>query len=123
MSCTLDLWTDTVKNVSYISITIHYIDEDFVVHDRTLRVKTIRDASHTAITVLDEFTEGLELFDLHYKEYALDRGSNRCGAKGIPAKFLVAVYGSYTCNVLDYGFKHDNKDSNGVKGKPLVQVL
>ena len=68
MSCILDLWADTVKKVSYMSITTHYFDDDYVSHDRTLHVKPVRNARHTAIIMLDEFIEGLEIFDLHYKE-------------------------------------------------------
>lgn len=64
MCCTLDLWTDSVRKNSYMSITAHYVDERFELHDRTLHVKPVRDASHTAIMVLDEFKEGIGIFNI-----------------------------------------------------------
>ena len=58
--CTLDLWTDSVRKHSYMSITVHYVDQNFKLHDRTLHVKPVRDASHTAaVMVLEEFKEGI----------------------------------------------------------------
>jgi hypothetical protein len=65
MCCTLDLWTDSVRKNSYTSITAHYIDEYFELHDCTLHVKPVRNASHTAIVVLDEFVkEGIGVFKI-----------------------------------------------------------
>jgi hypothetical protein len=92
VSCTLDLWTDSVKKVSYMSITIHYIDAEFVLHDRTLHVKPVREASHTAEMVLDEFKEGLAVFNLFEDVFqniivVSDSGSNCCAANGIPSEF------------------------------------
>jgi hypothetical protein len=62
MECTLDLWTDAVKKNSYMSITIHYIDEMFNLYARTLHVKPVEEASHTAEMVLEEFNKGLAVF-------------------------------------------------------------
>jgi hypothetical protein len=62
VACTLDLWTDAVKKNSYMSITIHYIDEMFNLYARTLHVKPVEEASHTAEMVLEEFSKGLVMF-------------------------------------------------------------
>ncbi len=62
VACTLDLWMDTVKKNSYMSITIHYIDEMFNLYARTLHVKPVEEASHTAKMVLEEFSKGLAVF-------------------------------------------------------------
>ncbi len=62
MACTLDLWTDAVKKNSYMSITIHYIDEMFNLYTRTLHVKPVEEASHTAEMVVEEFSKGLAMF-------------------------------------------------------------
>ncbi|KAI2501707.1 hypothetical protein MHU86_12775 [Fragilaria crotonensis] len=66
MCCTLDLWTDSIRTKNfYMSITAHYyVDEHFERHDRTIHVKPVRDASHTAIVVLDEFKEGIGIFNI-----------------------------------------------------------
>ena len=123
MSCILDLWADTVKKVSYMSITTHYFDDDYVSHDRTLHVNLVRVASHTAIMVLDEFTEVLEIFDRHYEEYAnilviSDSGSNCCSAEGIPSKFswlpcMVHKLATGMTTILN----KTTRTANGVKGK------
>jgi len=60
--CTLDLWMDTVKKNSYMSITIHYIDEMFNLYARTLHVKPVEKVSHTTEMVLEEFSKGLAMF-------------------------------------------------------------
>jgi len=57
MTNTFDLWTKSIKKIVYISVTAHYIDEKFVLFDRTLHVKLVRDESHTAVMVLNEFKE------------------------------------------------------------------
>jgi len=62
VACTLDLWMDVVKKNSYMSITIHYIDEIFNLYARTLHVKPVEEASHTAEMVLEEFSKGLAVF-------------------------------------------------------------
>lgn len=51
MASTLDLWTDNIKKVAYISVTAHYIDEEFFLFDRTLHVKPLRNESHTDVMV------------------------------------------------------------------------
>ncbi|KAH9550984.1 hypothetical protein CY35_10G100500, partial [Sphagnum magellanicum] len=62
VACTLDLWMDAVKKNSYMSITIHYIDEMFNLYTRTVHVKPIEEASHTTEMVLEEFSKGLAVF-------------------------------------------------------------
>jgi len=62
VACTFDLWMDTVKKNSYMSITIHYIDEMFNLYARTLHVKPVEEASHTTEMVLEEFRKGLAVF-------------------------------------------------------------
>jgi hypothetical protein len=55
VACTFDLWTDAAKKNSYMSITIHYIDEMFNLYARTLHVNPVEEASHMAEMVLEEF--------------------------------------------------------------------
>ncbi|CAH0493798.1 unnamed protein product [Peronospora farinosa] len=56
---TLNLGTDSVKKTSYMSITIHSIDEKFNLNVRTLHLGPNRETSHTAVMVLDGFKAGL----------------------------------------------------------------
>jgi hypothetical protein len=83
VACTFDLWTDAVKKNSYMSITIHYIDEMFNLYARTLHVKPVEEASHTAEMVLEEFSKGLAVFKVMVDMYqqiivVSDSGSNCC---------------------------------------------
>ena len=85
---TFDSWTDDIRKVAYMSITVHYISKKFELNVRTLHVKPVRDASHAAIMVSDKFREGLETFDLNDFDAAQfivvsDSGSNCSGADGV----------------------------------------
>jgi hypothetical protein len=62
VASTLDLWTNAIKKNSYMSITIHYIDEMFNLYACMLHVKLIEEASHTTEMVLEEFSKGLAMF-------------------------------------------------------------
>ena len=71
-----------------MSITIHYIDDQFELFDRTMHVKQLRDASHTMIMIKEEFQEGLKAFGLEkfkHEQFIVvsDSGSNCSGAEGI----------------------------------------
>ena len=92
MANTLDLWTENIKNVAYIFVMAHYIDEEFVLFDRTLHVKFVRDESHTAVMVLDDFKEALVIFgikDLVFDKIivVVDCGSNIVAKDGISSEF------------------------------------
>ncbi len=56
VACTFNLWMNAVKKNSYMSITIHYIDEMFNLYARTLHVKPVEEANHTAEMVQQEFS-------------------------------------------------------------------
>lgn len=92
--CTLDLWTDSVKKNSFMSITAHYVDQYFELHDRTLHVKPLRDASHTAIMVLEEFIDGIGDFNITEDRVSFeqivvvtDSGSNCSAENGLRSRF------------------------------------
>lgn len=92
IAITLDLWTDDVKKVSFLSVTVHYIDEEFVLFDRTLHVKPVHDANHTAIMVLEELSEALAVFDVFDSVFdqitvVADGGSNIVGEGGVDSEF------------------------------------
>jgi hypothetical protein len=52
---TLDIWTDDYHQKSFLSVTIHYIDEMWNLHDRTLQVDAFPNVSHTGAAILNEF--------------------------------------------------------------------
>ncbi len=127
MACTFDLWMDAVKKNSYMSITIHYIDEMFNLYARTLHVKLVEEASHTAEMVLEEFSKGLAVFKVMADMYqqiivVSDNGSNCCGANGIPSAFyLLACFDHKLAIVLTTVVNKTTKMENGVKKKPFYR--
>jgi len=127
MACILDLWTDAVKKNSYMSITIHYIDEMFNLYARTLHVKPVEKASHTAKMVLDEFSKGLAVFKVMVDMYqqiivVSDSGSNCCGANGIPSAFYwLACLDHKLVTMLTTIVNKTTKMENGVKSKPFYR--
>ncbi len=127
VACTLDLWTDAVKKNSYMSITIHYIDEMFNLYARTLHVKPVEEASHTAEMVLEEFSKGLAVFKVMADMYqqiivVSDSGSNCCGANGIPSAFYwLACFDHKLATVLTTVVNKTTKMENGVRSKPFYR--
>ena len=45
---TTDMWTDDYRKVSYISLTVHYIDENWQICEQTLAASKFPDVSHTS---------------------------------------------------------------------------
>ncbi|CAB4427239.1 unnamed protein product [Rhizophagus irregularis] len=45
---TTDMWTDDYRKISYISLTVHYIDENWQICEQILAVSKFPDVSHTA---------------------------------------------------------------------------
>lgn len=62
-ACSLDLWNDDVKQIAYLSTTVHYITDRFELADRTLQVKTLRDEVSRAM-ITEELYDGLAAFGL-----------------------------------------------------------
>jgi hypothetical protein len=112
-----------------MSITAHYVDQHFELFDRTLHVKPVRDASHTAIMVLEEFTEGLGVFNITNESVSLeqivvvsDSGSNCCGADGIPSQFpWLACLDHKLSTCLTTVLNKTTKTVNGKRGQPFYR--
>jgi hypothetical protein len=125
--CTLDLWMDAIKKNSYMSITIHYIDEMFNLYARTLHVKAVEEASHTAEMVLEEFSKGLAVFKVMADMYqqiivVSDSDSNCCGANGILSAFYwLACFDHKLATVLMTVVNKTTKMENGVRNKPFYR--
>lgn len=91
VASTIDLWTDNVNKNSFLSVTAHYIDEEFSLKHHTLCVTYI-EGKHTTQNVISGFKEGITKFvvsEEYYKNIVvvLDSGSNCCGIEGIPSEF------------------------------------
>ncbi len=52
---TLDIWTDDNHQKLFLSVTIHFIDDLWHLHDRTLQVDAFPNVSHTGSAILNEF--------------------------------------------------------------------
>jgi hypothetical protein len=127
MTSTLDLWMDSVKKNSYMSITIHYIDEMFNLYTHTLHVKPVEEAIHTAEMVLEEFSKGLVVFKVMANMYqqiivVSDSGSNCCGANGIPLAFYwLACLNHKLATVLTIVVNKTTKMEDGVRSKSFYR--
>ncbi len=53
--CTLDIWTEPLTSIAYMSVTMHYIDAAFKHYTRTLQVDQFPEVSHTAVAILKTF--------------------------------------------------------------------
>jgi hypothetical protein len=62
---TVDLWTDKARKLSFVSITVHFIDDDFKLHARTLQVQHFEARSHTAQAVLQYFDDCLRSYHIY----------------------------------------------------------
>jgi hypothetical protein len=110
-----------------MSITIHYIDEMFNLYARTLHVKPVEEAIHTAEMVLEEFSKGLAVFKVMADMYqqiivVLDSGLNCYGANGIPSAFYWLAYLDHNlATVLTTVVNKTTKMENGVRSKPFYR--
>lgn len=71
---TSDIWTCNISNESYVSFTIHYINEDFQLKHVVLNVKHFP-GSHTEENIANIITEMIEEWHLNDKNYILIRDS------------------------------------------------
>ncbi|BBN11499.1 hypothetical protein MPTK1_5g12440 [Marchantia polymorpha subsp. ruderalis] len=55
VGCTLDIWTEPLTSIAYMSVTMHYIDAAFKHYARILQVDQFPGVSHTAVAILKTF--------------------------------------------------------------------
>jgi hypothetical protein len=60
--CTLDIWTEPLTSIAYMSVTMQYIDAAFKHNARTLEVDQFPEVSHTAVAILKTFKQCIILF-------------------------------------------------------------
>ncbi len=95
--CTLDIWTEPLTSIAYMSVTMHYIDAAFKHNACTLQVDQFPEVSHTAVAILKTFKQCIIPFTGEFdsmnrpvKEQirvTTDHASNNCGQDGLPSKF------------------------------------
>jgi hypothetical protein len=79
---TTDMWTDDYRKVSYISLTVHYIDENWQICEQVLAASKFPDVSHTAEhikkTVLSILSNYSLIPDITMKKFTFvtDSGAN-----------------------------------------------
>ncbi len=125
--CTLDIWTEPLTSIAYMSVTMHYIDAAFMHYTRTLQVDQFPKVSHTAVAILKTFKQCIIPFMGEFDSMSglikeqirvtTDHASNNCGQDGLPFEFQwngCADHSISTCVsfVLD-------KRTNIVNGKKL----
>ena len=61
---TTDMWTDDYRKISYISLTVHYIDENWQLKEQILAASKFPDAKHTAEQIKKTILEILKNYNL-----------------------------------------------------------
>ena len=92
-------------------------------------MKPVRDESHTAVIVLDEFKKALDIFNI--KDLVFDKiivvadcGSNIVAEDGISSEFnLLGCIDHKIANCLTYVFNKTTKQVDGMKNKPFYRYL
>jgi hypothetical protein len=95
--CTLDIWTEPLTSITYMSVTMHYIDAAFKHYACTLQVDQFPEVSHTVVAILKTFKQCIIPFTGEFdsmngpvKEQirvTTDHASNNCGQDGLPSEF------------------------------------
>jgi hypothetical protein len=95
--CTLDIWTEPLTSIAYMSVTMHYIDTAFKHYARTLQVDQFPEVSHIVVAILKTFkqciipfTGEVDSMNGPVKEQIKvtnDHASNNCGQDSLPSEF------------------------------------
>lgn len=77
----LDIWTDRVRKISYLGVTVHYVDANFVLHSRVIDNKPLpSEQSKTGQFLHDQMKSILNEYDIDIESklitFVTDRGSN-----------------------------------------------
>ncbi|PTQ37542.1 hypothetical protein MARPO_0056s0021, partial [Marchantia polymorpha] len=91
---TTDIWTNDINKVFFLSVTVHFIDDEFTLHHRTLACSPFPGPHHGS-DVLEKYEGILQKFGINkYDQVTVvtDRGSNMHSADGIPS-----LYGWIPC--------------------------
>jgi len=131
---TTDIWTDSVNNISYMSVTLHDIDSNFHLHARTVSCDQFPPGCrHTAPEILANFVAQIGPFvtmddDVVAADEQVvattDSASNNIAADGLPSKFehepcKCHKIGTCVSFILDKRTIY----ANGKKSKPFYEFL
>jgi hypothetical protein len=77
----LDIWTERHRKISYIGVTVHYIDDNFTLHSRLIDNKPLpSEQSKTGRYLQAQIKSILNEYDIHIESklitFVTDRGSN-----------------------------------------------
>ena len=127
-----DIWTDKINNVSFMSVSLHDIDPEFVLRARTLSCDQFPiDTRHTASEILLEFENQIDPFitspgDILPRSdqvvVTTDSASNNVGADG-----LSSVFGHESCKChkigtcIAYVLEKRTVIVDGKKSKPFYE--
>ncbi|XP_078462084.1 E3 SUMO-protein ligase ZBED1-like [Lampetra planeri] len=125
VAATTDLWTDTLKKRCFMSVTVHYVDDSFLLHARTLQCKAFYAERHTAVaikTALIECLESYQILDPAKCFVVSDDGSSNMSAEnGVRS----SCYGWGPCldhklaSVLTTVLSKTTETVNGVQSLPF----
>lgn len=77
----LDIWTDKIRKISYLGVTIHYIDENFTLHSRVIDNKPLpSEQSKTGQYLQEQMKSILNEYGIDIEDksitFVTDRGAN-----------------------------------------------
>lgn len=127
VAATTDLWTDTLKKRCFMSVTVHYVDDSFLLHARTLQCKVFYAERHTAVAIKRALIECLESYQIldPAKCFVVsdnDGSSNMSAENGVRS-----CYGWGPCldhklaSVLTTVLSKTTETVNGVKSLPFYR--
>ncbi|XP_063227428.1 zinc finger BED domain-containing protein 4-like [Bacillus rossius redtenbacheri] len=90
VALTTDLWT-SVSNDDYLSLTVHYLDQNFIWHHLCVEVVPFPEVSHTADNICSFITEVLADWQLSEKVVAILRDNGRNITAGLEQSAFVHV--------------------------------
>lgn len=132
-SLTADMWTSFINQEAFLSITIHYINDDWKLRNFILDIIPFS-ISHSGINIANEIMHVLGEFNISNRIVALTTDNESamlvCGreiAKAIDNEFSSMVFSHYQCvaHVLNLGVKEGLKLVNNaiIKARKLVKTI
>lgn len=104
-SVCLDVWTDDFKKISYLGITIHYIDDKYRLNCRVISCKTLDiNSSKTGAYIKKKLLHVLNYYGINPNEnvvFVTDRGSNMI--KALEDFDRQNCGNHFVCNVVNQG--------------------
>ena len=79
---TSDMWTECYTQASYITVTLHYIDNSWQLMARTLATREFEEQRHTGVNIKADLDKILREFAIDEKKiyFVTDRGANMLAA-------------------------------------------